>query len=156
MKSDYFDSHTTQNVNSKAVQKLFQIELHRVRKKSLFQGIFLGMLIFVFILSGLGFFLWSHQEKIAESALDYIVTGYLKELFANFPDAYVSYNQHKILPILDEFTNAAAAQRVSEAEFREIGRSLIRALKDKKLTYDELDELLAKMKRAAKRGDYFD
>ena len=103
----------------------------------------------------MGFFLWFNQDKIAEKALDYIVHNYMKELFAAFPDAYVSNNQHKILPILDEFTNATASREVSEAEFKEIGKSIIMALKDKELTYHEIDEILLKMKRASKKGSDF-
>ncbi len=155
MNETNFDLGPNQSVKLEAVQKLFRIELHRVRKISLIQGMLLGILIFVFILIILGFFLWYHQDTIAEKALDYIVSSYMKDLFASFPDAYVSYNQHKILPILDEFTNAAAAQKVSEAEFKEIGKSLILALKDKELTYHEIDDILLKMKNAAKKGNYF-
>lgn len=155
MKSNQLDFLTDQYSNPEAVKKLFQIELKRVRKKTLTQGILLGVLICVLIVFSFGFFLWLHQDKIAEKALEYIVSSYMIELFSTFPDAYVSFNQHKIIPILDEFTNAAANKKVSEAEFREIGKSLIRALKDKKLTYHEIDAILAKMKRASKRGSFF-
>jgi hypothetical protein len=156
MKSNQLDFLTEQSSNPEAVKKLFQIEVKRVRKKTLTQGILVGVLISVLVVFSVGLFLWLNQDKIAEKALEYIVSSYMSELFSTFPDAYVSFNQHKIIPILDEFTNAAANKKVSESEFREIGRSLIRALKDKKLTYHEIDAILEKMKSASKRGRYFD
>lgn len=115
----------------------------------------LGILLCVIAIFNFSLFLWLNQDTVAEKALDYIVNNYMKELFASFPDAYVSNNQHKILPILDEFTNAAASEKVSEAEFKEIGKSIIMALKDKELTYHEIDEILLKMKHASRKGSDF-
>ena len=142
------------NFKADAVQKLFQIELNEARRRSIFQGIALGLLLSIILLSCFGFILWLNQERIAEMALDYIIKSYMSDLFATFPDAYVSNNQHKIIPILDDFTNAAAAKKVTEDEFKEIGKTLILALKDRKLTYHEIDDILSLMKRASKRGKY--
>ncbi|MCH8956004.1 hypothetical protein IIA28_11920 [candidate division KSB1 bacterium] len=138
------------------IQKLFRIELKQAKRKSLLYGMLLGVLLFCLTIAGFASMLWLNKEAVAEKALDYVISGYLTDLFESFPDAYVSYNQHKILPILDKFTNAAAKKYVSEAEFKEIGKSLIFALKDKELTYHEIDEILSQMKRASSAGAYFD
>ena len=143
------------NMNHDAYEKLFQIEKKQIKRRSLLQGIALGMLIFLLLLGGLAFTAWTNQEKISEAALQYLADNYLQDLFATFPDGYVSNNQHKILPILDKFANAAAAKKVTGAEFKYIGKNIIAALKDKKLTYHEITDILTKMETAAKRGYNF-
>lgn len=143
------------STQQEAYEKLFGIEKRQIRKKSLLQGLLLGVLLFILLISGFGFALWLNQEEVAELALDYLVSGYMQDLFATFPDAYVSKNQHKIMPILDEFTNAAAAKKVTEGEFKHIGKRLILALKDKRLTYHEITDILTQMKTASKSGYNF-
>ena len=98
-------------MNQDAYEKLFRIEKKQIKRRSLLQGIALGMLIFLLLLSGLALTAWANQDKIAEASLQYLADNYLQDLFATFPDGYVSHNQHKILPILDKFTNAAAAKK---------------------------------------------
>ena len=143
-------------VNRENYEKLYRIEKKKIRRRSLLQGIILGVLLIALLICGVGFAAWLNQDEIAEFALDYLVNSYLQDLFATFPDAYVSNNQHKILPILDDFTNAAAAKRVTDSEFKKIGKSLILALKDKQMTYHEVTDILNLMKRASKRGNNLD
>jgi len=147
---------TNREYKADAIEKLFRIELNQTRKKSLIVGVLLGFLLTVMLIIGLGSILWFNQDAVAEKALDYIISGYMNDLFESFPNAYVSYNQPRILLILDNFTNAAAKHYVSAAEFKEIGRSVIFALKDKELTYHEIDDILSKMKRASSAGSFFD
>ena len=67
----------------------------------------------------------------------------------------MSNKQHKILPNLDKFTNAADAKKVTGAEFKYIGKNIIAALKDKELTYHEITDILTKMETATKSGYNF-
>ncbi len=142
-------------MNQDAYKKLFRIEKKQIKRRSLLQGIALGMLIFLLLLSGLAFTAWANQDKISEAALQYLADNYLQDLFATFPDGYMSHNQHKILPILDKFANAAAAKKVTGSEFKYIGKRIIAALKDKELTYHEITEILTKMQTASKSGYNF-
>ena len=142
-------------MNQDAYEKLFQIEKKQIKRRSLLLGIALGMLVFLMLLGGLGIAAWANQDKIAESSLEYLADNYLQDLFATFPDGYVSHNQHKILPILDKFTNAAAAKKVTSAEFKYIGKNLIAALKDKELTYHEITDILTSMQTASSSGYNF-
>jgi len=143
------------NMNQDAYEKLFQIEKKQIKRRSLLTGIALGMLIFLLLLSGLALTAWTNQDKIAEAALEYLADNYLQDLFATFPDGYMSHNQHKVLPILDKFTNAAAAKKVTGAEFKYIGKNIIAALKDKELTYHEITDILTNMQTASKSGYNF-
>ncbi|TDI84433.1 MAG: hypothetical protein E2O79_03450 [Caldithrix sp.] len=142
-------------MNQDAYEKLFQIEKKQIKRRSLLTGIALGMLIFLLLLSGLALTAWTNQAKIAEAALEYLADNYLQDLFATFPDGYMSHNQHKVLPILDKFTNAAAAKKVTGAEFKYIGKNIIAALKDKELTYHEITDILTNMQTASKSGYNF-
>lgn len=148
--------NTGQNPKADAIEKLFRIEVKDARKKSLLAGIFIGVLLIILIVISLVTFLWFNQEAVAERALDYVISGYMKDLFESFPDAYVSYNQQRILLVLDNFANAAAKHYVSDAEFKEIGKSVVFALRDKELTYHEIDDILAQMKEASNAGSFFD
>lgn len=143
------------NMNQDAYEKLFHIEKKQIKRRSLLTGIALGMLIFLLLLSGLALTAWTNQDKIAEAALEYLADNYLQDLFATFPDGYMSHNQHKVLPILDKFTNAAAAKKVTGAEFKYIGKNIIAALKDKELTYHEITDILTNMQTASKSGYNF-
>jgi len=156
MKTSYSEFLKYRTTNPDAAEKLFNLELNKVRKKNILAGVFIGVLISILLILALGSVLWFNQDTVAEKALDYIISGYMKDLFESFPDAYVSNNQHKILPILDNFTNAAAKNFVSEAEFKEIGKSVVFALRDKELTYHEIDDILAQMKQASNAGSFFD
>ena len=156
MTPNHFASQPNRISNPDAVQRLFKIELKQVRRRSILLGVFIGVLASILLLFSLGSIIWFNQDAVAEKALDYIISGYMKDLFESFPDAYVSNNQHKILPILDNFTNAAAKNFVSEAEFKEIGKSVVFALRDKELTYHEIDDILSKMKQASNAGSFFD
>lgn len=156
MKTSYSEFLKYRTTNSDAAEKLFNLELNKVRKKNILAGVFIGVLISILLILALGSVLWFNQDIVAEKALEYVVSGYLTELFESFPNAYVTYNQHKILPILDGFTNAAARHHVSNREFREIGKSVITALSDKKLTYHEIDAILSNMKAASGKGNNFD
>jgi len=142
-------------MNQDAYEKLFHIEKKQIKRRSLLTGIALGMLIFLLLLSGLALTAWTNQDKIAEAALEYLADNYLQDLFATFPDGYMSHNQHKVLPILDKFTNAAAAKKVTGAEFKYIGKNIIAALKDKELTYHEITDILTNMQTASKSGYNF-
>ena len=140
------------NINANAYEKLYGIEKKQIKRRSRLQGILIGFLATWLLLGGLIFIGWLNQDNITEAALEYLVNNYMRELFESFPDAYVSNNQHKIMPILDNFTNSAAAKRVTPAEFKVIGKALINSLKDKKLTYEEITNVLNLMDKSCKRG----
>jgi len=140
------------NMNMNAYEKLYGIEKNQIRKKSIWQGILIGFLASWLFLGGLVFVAWLNQDNITEAALEYLVNNYMRELFESFPDAYVSNNQHKIMPILDNFANSAAAKRVTPAEFKVIGKTVIGSLKDKKLTYEEITNILNLMDKSCERG----
>ncbi len=156
MKTSYSEFLKYRTTNPDAAEKLFNLELNKVRKKNILAGVFIGVLISILLILAFGSILWFNQEIVAEKALDYIISGYLHDLFESFPNAYVSYNQPRILLILDNFTNAAAKHYVSDAEFKEIGKSVVFALRDKELTYQEIDDILSKMKQASNAGSFFD
>ncbi len=146
----YQTSATDMNMN--AYDKLYGIEKNQIRRKSRWQGILIGFFASWLSLGSLVFIGWLNKDNITEASLEYLVNNYMGELFQSFPDAYVSNNQHKIMPILDSFANSAAAKRVTSAEFKVIGKNLIGALKDKKLTYEEITNVLALMDKSCKRG----
>lgn len=145
----------TKNVDPNAIDKLIQIELNEAHRKGLRKGFILGAGLILFVIFSVSAILWINKELIAEEAMDFVINNYMRDIFATFPDAYMSNNQHKVLPILDEFTNAAAAKKVSQAEFKAIGKAIILALHDKQLTYHEIDHILSLMKKASKRGQNF-
>ena len=155
MSPNFSTYNVSQNTSKEAYEKLFGIEKRMIRKRTLLQGVLLGVLLVFLLISAFGFLLWMNQDEVAELALDYMVSGYMQDLFETFPDAYVSRNQHKIMPILDGFTNAAAAKKVTEGEFKYIGRTLILALQDRQLTYHEINDILTKMQTASKSGYNF-
>jgi hypothetical protein len=145
-----------QQTDVDAIRKVYDVEMKFVRKRSLWTGIGIGLLLAVLLSVLLFIGIWTNKQFIAEKAMDYIFTTYVQDLFETFPDGYVSNNQHKILPVLDDFTNAASKHKVSNHEFKQLGQQLFQALNDRELTYHEIDAILARMKDAAKGGNNFD
>ena len=138
---------------SAEVKTLLRIEGKEMKRLGLVQGFLGGLLACFLIVILTGAFVWKNPEMIAEKALDYVVSNYLQDLFKGFPSAYVSKRRNEIFIILDDFTNAAAANKISGRHFKRIGRSLLSALGDKKITWEELDNLLEQMKKAARITD---
>jgi len=132
------------------VKKLLRVEGNEMKRLGLIQGFLGGVLVCFLLLILAGAFIWKNPEIVAEKALDYVVSNYLQDLFKGFPDAYVSRHRNEIHIILDDFTNAAAANKISQRHYKSIGKSLLSAMSDKKITWHEMDGVLALLKKAAK------
>ena len=90
-------------------------------------------------------FAYLNRTKIVEKALYFAASNLLEEVFSSFPDAYLSNNRERVIKTLDDFTNASSANKISKEEFREIGSKTVRAIADRRLTYQEITEILDKM-----------
>ena len=73
----------------------------------------------------------------------------MEQIFASFPDAYFTNNKDRIMNVLDDFTNATEAHRVSKESYKRLGRMIMRDLRDKKLTYKELNGLVDQLNKMA-------
>ena len=137
----------------KPFQKLLTVQVKYAKRRSFIKGFLLGI-FFVVILNCLGaFYLWLNLDKMADKALTLMVPKLMESIFKAIPDAYVSYNREKVLNTFDDFTNAVAANQISQAEFRTIGRKVILALKDRRFTYREIDGILETMDSAVKNSN---
>jgi len=131
------------------LNRYVQLERQAAYKKGFVRGLVTGIFIPVLLVSILvitGIFL---QRDIEEKVGEYLMGTVLTEVFSAFPDAYFTLNRERIIKILDDFTNAASKHKISNQEFRQIGRKFLDALKDRQLSYAELDAILALMKEAA-------
>lgn len=114
-------------------------------RKGLVVGIFIPVLLFSFIVIALIFARPFVEQKIGE----FILSRAMTELFTAFPDAYFSNNREKVITAFDDFTNAASMNKISSGEFGTIGRRFLSSVRDKQLTYQELDQILDMMQKAS-------
>ena len=137
----------------KPFEKLITVEVKYAKRRSFIKGFLCGI-IFVVILNFLGaFYVWLNRDKMMDKALTLTAPKLMESIFKAFPDAYVSYNKEKVLNTFDNFTNSVAANRISQAEFRAVGRKVVLALKDRRFTYKEIDGILGTMNSAAKNSN---
>ena len=79
-----------------------------------------------------------------------MVSSVVTEVFTAFPDAYFTNNREKVISVFDDFTNAASSHKISSSEFGQLGQQFLKALKDKRITYGELDLILETMQKSLK------
>ena len=130
--------------------KILEIERNLAGRRGFWKGLLTGVAVLLLLLAGTGFMILQNPAATLEFATDHFLMDYLEGLFAGFPDAYMTNNRERVIQTLDDFTNAMQYQRVSQDDFRAIARQMFAALQDRRLTYQELDGLLATMQEAAK------
>lgn len=130
--------------------KILEIERNLAGRRGFWKGLLAGIAVLLLLLGGIGLVILQNPAAALEFAADHFLMDYMESLFAGFPDAYMTNNRERVIQTLDDFTNAMQYQRVSKDDFRTIARQIFAALQDRRLTYQELDGLLATMQEAAK------
>ncbi len=135
--------------NREDVEKLLELEKKIAHKSGFWRGVLVGFagiwaLIFFILI-----FLVINKETLINQSADFVVSHVMEGIFQAFPDGYWTKNHDKIVPILDRFTNAAADHKISKAEYGRISRRILYALKDRRLTYQELENILDLLNEAS-------
>ncbi|MDZ7292583.1 MAG: hypothetical protein ONB44_02070 [candidate division KSB1 bacterium] len=130
--------------------KILEIEKSLANRRGFWKGLLMGFLLAVVLLVGMGLIVWQNRAKVVEFAATHFLMDYAENLFAGFPEAYMTNRRERVLLVLDEFTNAMAAQQISREDFKDIARQVFAALRDQRLTYQELDALLDRLEQASR------
>ena len=133
--------------------KVLEIERNLAGRRGFWKGLFAGLVAMMLLIGALGFVVLQNPAATLEFVTEQFLMDYLEGLFAGFPDAYMTNNRERVIQTLDDFTNAMQYQRVSKDDFRGLARQMFAALQDRRLTYQELDGLLAAMETAAKPAE---
>ncbi len=136
-------------LDKEKLNRYIRAERKTAYKNGFVKGIIIGVLIPISLFSSLVIIAIFFQKDIEAKVGEYLMGTVLTEVFSAFPDGYFTHNRERIIKILDDFTNAASKHKISNSEFRQIGRKFLNALKDRQLSYAELDGILALMKEAA-------
>lgn len=118
--------------------------------KNFMNGFFLGLATSIILILGLLLILWINRGRIIEEALNYAFPALAEEIFKAMPDAYISVNIEKVITTFDAFTNAASDNAISRKDFKKFGKLLANVLKDKKITWHEMDDIINMMQNATK------
>jgi len=130
-------------------QKLLAIEVRMIKKRVFLRGLLLGFVLALVLLSSFAGYFWMNRSQYAASAVDYVAGEMLWKLFRHFPDGYVTRNRDRVVEALDNFTNAASYGRITKKDFRAIADKVMASVKDRKMTYQEIDAILELMNEAA-------
>jgi hypothetical protein len=130
--------------------KILEIERNLASRRGFWKGLLAGVAAMLLLMGVLGFILLHNSAATLEFAADHFLMDYMESLFAGFPEAYMTNNRERVIQTLDDFTNAMQNQRVSRDDFRNLARQIFAALQDRRLTYQELDGLLATMQAVSK------
>lgn len=130
--------------------KILEIEKRLASRRGFLKGLATGLLLAIMPVVIVGVIVWRNPAKVVEFAASHFLMGYAENLFAGFPEAYMTNNRDRVLQVMDEFTNAMASQRVSRDDFREIFRQSFAALQDQRITYQEMEVLLQSLERASR------
>jgi len=130
--------------------KVLEIERNLAGRRGFWKGALAGVGVIVLLVGLMGFIALQNPAATVEFVVENFLMDYVEGVFAGFPDAYMTNNRERVIQTLDEFTNAMQYQRIGKDDFRVIARQMFAALQDRRLTYQELDGLLATMQEAAK------
>jgi len=133
-------------------QKVLEAEVGIIKKKVFVRGFLIGMLATCTLLGAVGGYFWVNRMQYAAAAAEYVAGDFLWNLFRYFPDGYVSKNREKFVDTLDNFTNAISFGKVTKSDFQRLSATIMEGIKDHKLTYQEIDAILAQMNEAAQGG----
>ncbi|MDQ7054813.1 MAG: hypothetical protein Q9P14_18710 [candidate division KSB1 bacterium] len=129
---------------------MLQIEKKMAFRSGLWRGIAIGFFIPILLLLMALSIAYAKREALMEWAMDRYVIRYAEDLFAGFPDAYMSYNRDRVFETLDNFTNAVADKKVDRHDFARIGKLVLSIIEDKRISYEEMEQLLTALNKAAK------
>ncbi len=134
-------------------KKLLAMEVGAAKKRAFIKGILVGVLLMVSAFSGIGWYLWSNRMQYAAAASQYVASDFMWNMFRYFPDGYVSNNREKFVDTLDRFTNAASFGKITKNDFQALSTKVMAGIQDRKLTYQEIDDILLLMSQAAEGGE---
>lgn len=134
-------------------KKLLAAEVGAAKKSAFIKGLLVGVLLMVSTFSGIGWYLWSNRMQYAATASQYVASDFMWNIFRYFPDGYVSSNREKFVDTLDRFTNAASFGRITKDDFQALSAKVMEGIHDRKLTYQEIDDILLLMSQAAGGGE---
>lgn len=113
------------------------------------KGTVVGFLLCAALLAVGAGIAWVHRYRLAEKVAPTQLTSFAGSFFRALPEGYVTKKKEYVMEVLDEFTNSLGRANISDGELRSISMTLLRGVEDGSLSYEELDELLEKMRRAA-------
>jgi len=127
------------------LEKLLSIEKKMSYKTGLKVG-FLGGIISVFFLIVLLLSIaFLFRKPLQEKFLNTVVSSTAEQIFSSFPDGYYTHNRDRVMQALDDFANAAADHKLTKQDYTRIAQMVIQDLQDKRLTYQELTDLVNKI-----------
>ena len=124
------------------LEKLLKVEKRmsfRAGVKVGFLGGFISVLLLFVLLSSIAFLF---RKPLQKKFLNSVVSSTAEQIFTSFPDGYYTHNRERVMQALDDFANAAADHRLTKADYSRIAQMVIRDLQDKRLTYQELTDLV--------------
>ncbi len=130
--------------------KVLQLERKMAFRAGLWRGLAIGIVTPILLLFMALSIAYVKREAIMEWVVDRYVIQYVEDLFAGFPEAYMSYNRDRVFETLDNFTNAVADKKVDRHDFARIGKLVFSIIDDKRITYEEMEKLLTALNKAAK------
>jgi hypothetical protein len=133
-------------------KKLLDTEVGMIKKRVFVRGLLVGMLSALILFGSAGAYLWANRMQYAASAAEYVAGDFLWTVFRYFPDGYVSNNREKFVNTLDAFTNAVSFGQITKSDFQHLSAKFMASAQDRKLTYQEIDEILQLMNEAAAGG----
>jgi len=131
------------------LEKLLKLEKKNSYRAGFRKGLVVGIFIPILLLSVISITLIFSRSWIEMKVGELVFTKMTTQVFSAFPDAYFTINRERIIDIFDAFTNAASKNQIDHAEFNQLGHQFLSALRDRQLTYAELDQILATMQAAA-------
>ncbi len=137
-------------IEERDFEKLLKIEKRLAHRSGFWKGLLVGLGSFWLIAAIIILLLIVNKQSLLSESANLIMGNIMEDVFESFPDGYWTYNQDKIIPILDRFTNAAADHKISRSDYHKISRAIMYSLKDRRLTYKELENLLDLLNKASK------
>jgi hypothetical protein len=106
------------------------------------KGCLVAVIIVVVILVAALLVIYANRGKLVNMAMDKMIEGVMAQL----PDGY---DRAMAQQTFDDFVLAVKEERVDQEEFKQIGELVQAIMADKKLTTEEVDQLMTALKEAS-------
>ncbi len=116
------------------------------KRRAMLAGFVLGCCTCLLLLTAAGAAAWQYRLLLASRLARPYAAQLAGQLFHALPDGYVTKNRERVICALDEFTNAVSRGEAGGREIERVSKVLLDGLADGRLSYAELDALLATMK----------
>lgn len=115
------------------------------RRRGFLIGVLSGAALVCVVSGSLGYSLWMKWSDLSRLTRRPAVVDFMEDMFYTLPEEYARANRERTYRVLDGFTSAAIAEKISLERFAVVAAVVDSALMDRRISIDEFDRIVYRM-----------